>query len=117
VQTENAKASKSAKEINNHLMLRARGSNDVGYLASPITGGGVQVNRFQQLFLLSIHQGKKKPEDWAKDTWVILSAQGQLLLKEGRTLETAEENIAELTAQAKTFADKQLPILKALQIA
>jgi len=32
-------------------------------------------------------------------------------------LETAEENLAELTAQANVFADKQLPILKALQIA
>ena len=32
-------------------------------------------------------------------------------------LESPEENIAELTEQAKTFAEKQLPILKALQIA
>ena len=30
--------------------------------------------------------------------------------------EAAEENLAELTAQAQTFADKRLPILKALQI-
>jgi hypothetical protein len=39
------------------------------------------------------------------------------LVKEGSTLESAEDNIAELTTQAQTFADKQLPILKALQIA
>jgi SAM-dependent methyltransferase len=117
VQTENTKAAKTAKAVNNHLMNKARGSNDVGYLASPVTGGGVAVNRFQQLFLLSMQQGKKQPADWAKDAWAILSAQGQRLLKEGKTLETAEENLAELTAQAKEFADKQLPILKALQIA
>lgn len=49
--------------------------------------------------------------------WTILAAQGQRLVKEGATLEAAEDNMAELTAQAKTFADKQLPILKALQIA
>ena len=30
---------------------------------------------------------------------------------------TAPQNVAELTAQAQTFADKQLPILKALGIA
>lgn len=31
-------------------------------------------------------------------------------------LPTPEENIAELVQQAQTFASKQLPILKALQI-
>lgn len=112
-----AKAKKTCEHINNHLMLKARASNELGYLASPVTGGGVHVPRFQQLFLMSIQQGKKQPEDWAKDTWAILSAQGQRLVKEGKTLEAAEENIAELTKQAQTFADKQLPILKALQIA
>jgi hypothetical protein len=29
----------------------------------------------------------------------------------------AEESLAELTAQANTFTEKQLPVLKALQIA
>jgi SAM-dependent methyltransferase len=117
VQPDSAKASKTAKAINTHLMHKARGSNDVGYLASPVTGGGVAVNRFQQLFLMSIQLGKKQPADWAKDTWAILAAQGQRLLKEGQTLATPEENLAELTTQAQTFADKQLPMLKALQVA
>ncbi len=111
------KARKQADKLNAHLCQKARGSNDVGYLASPVTGGGVPVNRFQQLFLLSLAQGKKKPAEWAQATWQILAAQGQKLLKEGQTLETAEENLAALTAQAQAFADKQLPILKALQIA
>lgn len=54
---------------------------------------------------------------WAQVVWTILQAQGQKLLKEGKTLETAEENMAELTRQAEEFAQKRLPILKALQIA
>jgi len=37
-------------------------------------------------------------------------------VKEGNTLESAEDNLAELTAQASTFAEKQLPLLKALQV-
>jgi len=47
----------------------------------------------------------------------VLNQQGQSIVKEGKKLETAEENLAELTAQATTFAEKQLPILKALGIA
>ncbi len=117
VQAESAKSSKNAKAINTHLMQKARGSNELTYLASPVTGGGIAVNRFQQLFLLSQQEGKKQPEDWAKSTWSILAAQGQCLRKEGKTLESTHENLAELTAQAKEFADKQLPLLKALQIA
>ena len=77
----------------------------------------MNVTRFEQLFLMAMQQGRKTPDDWAQFVWAILAEQGQLLFKEGRTLETAEENIAELTGQAQTFADKQLPILQALQIA
>jgi SAM-dependent methyltransferase len=119
VQDENVitKAKKQTDKLNAYLCQKARGSNELSYLASPVTAGGVAVNRFQQLFLISIAQGKKQPAEWAQAAWQVLAAQSQKLVKEGKTLESPEENIAELTAQAQTFADKQLPILKALQIA
>lgn len=112
-----SKAKKHTDTLNAYLCQKARGSHDIGYLASPVTGGGVAVNRIQQLFLLSMAQGKKLPNEWAQAVWQTIAAQGQKLVKEGKALETAEENLAELTAQAQTFAEKQLPILKALQIA
>ena len=104
-------------KINMHLMLKARSSNDINYLASPVTGGGVLVGRFQQLFVLALQQGKKKPEDWVAFVADILAAQGQKIVKEGKAVNTVEEQLAELTIQANEFALKQLPILKALQIA
>lgn len=82
-----------------------------------MTGGGVQVGRINQLFLLAIKQGKEKPADWAAFVWDILSAQGQRLVKDGATLETTEDNVAELTTQANTFAEKALPLLKVLRVA
>jgi hypothetical protein len=75
------------------------------------------VGRFQQLFVLAMQQGKEKPEDWAVFVSQILTTQGQKIVKEGKALETPEEQVAELTTQAHEFAVKQLPILKALQIA
>ncbi len=111
------KVRKNTEKLNIHLIGKARGSNDIGFLASPVTGGGFTVNRFQQLFLLAISQGKKQPAEWAQFVWQIIAAQGQRLIQEGKTLDTAEENISELTSQATTFAEKQLPILKTLQIA
>jgi hypothetical protein len=98
-------------------MLKARSSNDITYLSSPMTGGGVMVGRFQQLFVLALQQGKKKPEDWAAFVAQILAAQGQKIVKEGKPLETHEEQLTELTTQAHEFAVKLLPILKSLQIA
>jgi len=112
-----SKARKQSEKLNAHLLNKARGSGDISYLASPVTGGGVTVGRFQQLFLLAIAQGRKQPAEWANQVWQILSSQGQKIVKEGKTLETVEENLAELTAQATAFAEKQLPILKALHIA
>ncbi len=119
VQDENVitKAKKQTDKLNAHLCQKARGSNELSYLASPVTGGGVTVNRFQQLFLISIAQSNKQPAEWAQAAWQVLASQGQKLVKEGKTLETPEENLAELTSQAQTFAEKQLPIMKALQIA
>ena len=110
------KARRHTDRLNAHLIDKARGSSEVSYLASPVTGGGVAVGRFQQLFLLALKQGKNKPEEWAGLAWKILQSQAQKIVKDGKTLETAEENMAELTMQAATFAQKQLPILKALQI-
>ena len=66
---------------------------------------------------MAIEQGKQKPEEWATFVAQILAAQGQKIVKKGKPLETTEEHVAELTTQAHEFALKQLPILKALQIA
>jgi SAM-dependent methyltransferase len=110
------KAKKTTEKLNFHIMNHARGSTDIAYLSSPVTGGGVMVNRFTQLFLLATHLGKKKPVDWAEFVWEILVAQGQKIVKNGEPLSTKEENIDELLLQANTFAEKQLPIFKALQL-
>lgn len=112
-----AKARACTGKLNAHLIDKARGSGDITYLASPVTGGGVYVGRFEQMFLLALAQGRKQPDEWAHATWQMLAAQGQQIVKEGRTLGTDDEILAELLSQAKAFAEKQLPILKALEIA
>ncbi len=110
------KAKKQTDKLNACLMDKCRSSVDINYLASPVTGGGVTVNRFQQLFLMALGQGKTLTAEWAHFTWQQLAAQGQKIVKEGKTLETPEENLAELNLQATAFATKQLPIMKALQV-
>ena len=111
-----SKARKNTDRINAYLINRARGSDEITFLASPVTGGGVAVDRFQQLFILARSRGQKLPSEWAQFVWESLAAQGQKIVKEGKHLETADENLAELNLQASAFAEKTLPILRALQI-
>jgi hypothetical protein len=112
-----SKAKRTTDKLNLHLMSKCRSSNDFGYLASPVTGGALTINRFQQLFLLARNQGKKQPQEWAQFVWQHLEALNQRLTKEGQPINSAEENLAELNRQATEFAEKRLPILKALQVA
>ena len=113
---EAAAAGKTSKSINAFMLDKARGSNDMNYLASPVTGGGLNVGRFQQLFLKAIQLGLRTPSEWATHCWEVLAAQGQRLMKDGKAMETPAENIAELTEQAEAFAAKQLPALRALGV-
>jgi hypothetical protein len=78
-------------------------------VASPCHG-------FSSCFLLARQQGHSQPADWAHFVWGILAAQGQRLVKDGLTLETEADNLPEITAQATEFANKQLPILRALRV-
>jgi hypothetical protein len=108
---------KYTDKLNAHLIGKALGSGDLSYLASPVTGGGIAVGRIPQLLLLAKLQGNEQPSQWVDFVWKIIGQQGQKLIKEGKTLETEAENRAELKAQAGVFAEKTLPMLKALQIA
>ena len=111
-----SKAKNHTDKLNSHLMLKARSQTNLTFLASPVTGGGVEVGRFHQLFLMAIQQGRKNPEDWATFVEQILASQGQWIVKDGKPLKTPQEQLTELTHQANEFSTKQLPILRALQI-
>lgn len=101
---------------NQFLMARSRGSGDIAYLTSPLTGGGINVNRFQQLFLLAAEQDHQQPEAAALFAWGIIEQLGQTLIKDGKSLSGKDSNIAELIRMAKEFQTKKAPILKALDI-
>lgn len=112
-----ATASVRTRKLNAHLLDLARSAADINYLASPVTGGGAVAGRIQQLLLLARMQGRKTADEGAKFVRDIAFGQGQKMVKEGKTIESPEERLAELKAQAEQFESKQLPILRALGIA
>ncbi len=103
-------------KLNGYLLEKARSDDAVSYLASPVSGGGVPMTRFEQLFLLALAEGKKQSGEWATLVWQVISGEGRKMIKDGKTLETREECLAEIGAQAEIFANKNLPILRTLQV-
>lgn len=111
------KGRKHTEKLNSHLIAKARNGGELTFLASPVIGGGVHVPRFQQLFLLAMSLGKKQPSEWAEFVGQILEAQNQRIIKNGKMVDSEADNIKELLEQANDFAEKQLPVLRVLQIA
>jgi SAM-dependent methyltransferase len=111
-----AAARPATTKLNLHLMALARGNSSTPYLASPVTGGGVPVSRFHQMFLLARSKGASSPQEWVRGAWNDLAAQGQRLNKDGVALMSPEENIAELKRHVIEFAAR-LPMLEGLQVA
>lgn len=98
--------------LNRAIIERARGSLDIGYLANPVIGGAIAVDRFQQLFLLSILNGNKDVSSIVNYVWNIVGSQGQKLVKNGAVIDSVDENILELKIQAEYFLEKVIPLLK-----
>lgn len=105
-----AAARPHCRALNAHLQQQARSGGGLGFLASPVTGGGVSVGRKQQLFLQALALGMNEPEQWAKYAWPALAAQRHSTLDSGQSLQDG------LTDIARSFAAKALPILRALGI-
>lgn len=107
----------TCEALNLHLLERARTRDDIVHLASPVTGAGILVDRFQQLFLLARNRGCEQPAGWAQYAWQLLTDQGQTLVKDGKPLETPEANLAELVVRANGFLQDRMPILRAVGVA
>jgi hypothetical protein len=115
-EADQAVAAPRCRALNAALIERARFSGDIAWLASPVIGGGVQVGRFEQMFLGARARGYKTASEWATDAWQTLSKQGQAIIKDGEILQGPEANLRELDAQAQALAGKRLEILQRLQV-
>jgi hypothetical protein len=111
-----AQSRRHTDRLNTHVISKSRNSNELLHLASPVTGGGLPVSRFQQLFMNAIAHGQKTPQEWANFAWKVLDAQGQRIIKDGKAVDSPQENLSELETHAQGFASVRLPILKALQV-
>ena len=105
------------RQLNAHLCRLACGGSEITFLASPVTGGGIVVNDIHQMFLHARWQGLNDAGELAALAWRSLEQQNRRLLRDGKPLDSAQENLADLTVQAERFLHTHLPMLQALQVA
>lgn len=104
----------STDRFNAAVLARSKLVAELNYLASPVIGSGVALDRVQQLFLAAHLAG----ENGERSAWSVLSAQNQLLTRpDGTPFATPEENLAELADRNAKFRATRLPVLKQLGIA
>jgi len=104
---------KSCERLNAHICERSKFDDAINFLASPLTGCGVNVKGVSQLFLAQYKNGVKTADKLAEAVHEIAL---QRAAYENRT-ETPEETLPHLTFLAERFLAQELPILKALLIA
>jgi len=112
------KAQETARRFNQAILRRVvMGGSSTGILASPVIGSGVNLSLVQ---MIAAHVFMQQPtiqfNTLVDGVWKIMESQGRKFIKEGKTLETVEENLKELSDKLRDFVDKRLPLLKMLKV-
>ena len=102
--------------LNRHLCMKAISSGDIKVLASPVIGGGVHANRFEQLAIRALNDGDFDPEQEARKACEFLIEQGEKLKTRDKLIGGREEMLAEIRRAMEQFREKRLPIFRALEI-
>lgn len=114
---EIASARPRTRKLNAALMQRAEQEEGISYLASPVTGGAIAVSRIDQMFLKGWTDGLPEPRQWAERAWRVLESVGHRAVREGKPVESSEENLAAITEGAEAFSRTLLPLFQGLEIA
>lgn len=111
------KARSATDRLNAIFENMAMQNGAVSFLASPVTGGGIQASRFEMLFLLALKRGVKTSQTMAGFARDCLNAAGQRILKDGKQLDGQDEMLAYLQNEADAFVSDRLPVFKNLLVA
>ncbi|MCD2184973.1 class I SAM-dependent methyltransferase [Rhizobium sp. GN54] len=104
------------RALNQYILQRALVSADLHHMVSPVTGGGIGLNHMTQLFILASSEGKVSAGALAGYVWDFLESIGERLVRDGKRIESKEENLKEIRTSAKKFVKFGRPFLEALQI-
>lgn len=117
-QSENIveKVKSKCVKLNKYICNRAKVSDEIAFVASPVLGGGYPLNKTDRIFLAAMYEGKNNLDDIVQYALKSFNEQGLRLQKPDGNFVSDEENINSFTDMTKDFSDNRLPMIKALQI-
>ena len=104
------------KQLNRHVRERALVTQSADCLVSPVTGGGIHAPHICLLFLNAMDQGRDTVQALSQYVWEFLEGAGERMLKDGKRLESRQENLEIIEPLAGRFLATMLPMLKAMQV-
>jgi hypothetical protein len=112
------KAQETARRLNQAILKHAvMAGSSTGILASPVIGSGVNLDIVKMIAAhVLIQQPTIQFNALVNEVWKVMESQGRKFIKEGRTLETVEENLKELSDKMRDFVDRRVPLLKMLKV-
>jgi SAM-dependent methyltransferase len=105
---------KGCRVLNRRLLALALESPDPAWLASPVSGGAVEVGYTTMLLIEAWQRGLREPDALAREAQATLSRLGQRLVRDGVVVVERDRSLALLTEEACALASTTLPRLAAL---
>lgn len=102
--------------LNARLLALARQSPDPAWLASPVTGGGVEVGYTTMLLLDAWQRGLREPAALAGEVEATLARLGQRLLRDGEVVVGRADSLRVLEREAREFGAVTLAQLSGLGV-
>lgn len=107
----------SGQKINEFIYEKVINGNTCSFLYSAATGGGLQVNLLQQLFVGAFNKNPSLTgTELAGETLAILKSLGRNILDEGVKIENYDDELRVLTDKANNFINEELEYFKFLRI-
>lgn len=115
-QIPSEKVKEQCRALNRHILQRALVSMDLHHMVSLVTGGGIGLSHMTQLFVLASSEGKVGAAALTNYVWDFLESIGERLVKDGKKVESKDENLKEIRSAANKFLKFGRSLLEALQI-
>ena len=101
----------STRTFNAAVLARSAESSEFGYLASPVTGGGIRLSRVTRLYLLARQQGIADPT-----AWIVKLAKGSSAAGAEGESSSPDETRAAIEKEATRVEKDILPLLRHIGI-
>jgi hypothetical protein len=113
VSSDEAQSSRASSDrLNRYIIERSSTRSDIGYLASPATGGAIPVPASMHAFIAAYQAGATTAVDCAQRVHAAMQAASRFVLKDGEAVKDRDAALAMLMPVAERVREGVMPVLR-----